>query len=85
MCRRQRGNLYGAPTTSNAKSWGAVFELSPSKAGDWTFTSLHAFYSGGGDGNSPYGTLILDKEDNLYGTTYGGGAYGAGTVFEVTP
>jgi len=27
----------------------------------------------------------MDKKGNLYGTTPDGGAYGIGTVFEVTP
>lgn len=31
------------------------------------------------------GSLVRDAAGNLYGTTYGGGTYGAGTVFKVTP
>jgi uncharacterized repeat protein (TIGR03803 family) len=33
----------------------------------------------------PQGTLIEDSKGNLYGTTRGGGTYGAGTVFELSP
>lgn len=29
--------------------------------------------------------MLLDSEGNLYGTTYGGGAYGYGVVFELSP
>jgi uncharacterized repeat protein (TIGR03803 family) len=29
------------------------------------------------------GALIADTSENLYGTTYNGGAFGGGTVFEV--
>jgi uncharacterized repeat protein (TIGR03803 family) len=29
--------------------------------------------------------VIFDKEGNLYGTTFQGGAYNQGTVFKVTP
>jgi uncharacterized repeat protein (TIGR03803 family) len=29
--------------------------------------------------------VIFDASGNLYGTTYEGGAYGGGTVFENTP
>jgi uncharacterized repeat protein (TIGR03803 family) len=31
------------------------------------------------------GSLTSDAAGNLYGTTYGGGANGQGTVYEVTP
>jgi len=81
-----KGNLYGATLNGPGTNHGAVFELSPGrKGGAWTFTSLHAFDSGTGDGLFPYGTLILDKEGNLYGTTFRGGANNEGTVFKVTP
>src|SRR5579871_3809768 len=35
-------------------------------------------------GQSPDG-IVRDSAGNLYGTTYGGGVYGAGTVFKVSP
>jgi uncharacterized repeat protein (TIGR03803 family) len=44
---------------------------------------LHRF-RGPGDGQGPYGGLILDEAGNLYGTTVGGGT-GYGTVFKLTP
>jgi uncharacterized repeat protein (TIGR03803 family) len=44
---------------------------------------LHTFNQK--DGAEPNAGLIFDKAGNLYGTTYQGGAYGAGTVFELTP
>ena len=48
-----------------------------------TYKILHKFT--GADGNEPMGILIFDTSGNLYGTTYQGGASGAGTVFELTP
>jgi uncharacterized repeat protein (TIGR03803 family) len=39
----------------------------------------------GTDGDGAYGALIFNASGNLYGTTTGGGAHGAGTVFELTP
>jgi uncharacterized repeat protein (TIGR03803 family) len=45
---------------------------------------LHSF-GGAGDGTIPYGGLIFDAAGNLYGTTSAGGAYGGGTVFELSP
>jgi uncharacterized repeat protein (TIGR03803 family) len=36
------------------------------------------------DGNEPLAGLVSDASGNLYGTTFYGGAYGVGTVFELT-
>jgi uncharacterized repeat protein (TIGR03803 family) len=36
-------------------------------------------------GVNPYSGLIFDSAGNLYGTTYSGGASGAGTVFKLAP
>jgi uncharacterized repeat protein (TIGR03803 family) len=47
-----------------------------------TLTSLHAF-GGSGDGLDPEAGLIMDSSGNLYGTTYQGGSYRFGTVFEL--
>jgi uncharacterized repeat protein (TIGR03803 family) len=41
--------------------------------------------SGCTDGGQPAGGLIFDGAGNLYGATIDGGAYGYGTVFELTP
>ena len=83
------GNLYG--TTENGGTsdschggCGTVFELTPTTGGGWTETVLHSFGSGT-DGVEPYSGLIFDAAGNLYGTTPTGGAYGYGTVFELTP
>ncbi len=80
----KKGNLYGASLQGSSNA-GAAFELSPGKAGVWTFTVLHDFTGGKGDGANPYGTPVLDKHGNLYGTTEYGGTYGNGTVYKLTP
>jgi uncharacterized repeat protein (TIGR03803 family) len=46
-----------------------------------TFTVLHTFT--GPDGLMPYAGVTLDGGGNLYGTTFGGGANGMGTVYEL--
>jgi uncharacterized repeat protein (TIGR03803 family) len=85
------GNLYGTavfggPGTCPAfAGCGAVFELTPKAGGGWTEKLLHTFTANGKDGFNPYGSLMLDAAGNLYGTTDGGGIYGFGTVFELTP
>jgi uncharacterized repeat protein (TIGR03803 family) len=45
---------------------------------------LYSFGSSNSDGLHPYASLI-DVNGTLYGTTSGGGAYGNGTVFALTP
>ncbi len=81
LVRDTAGNLYGTTAAGGTFNNGTVFELSP----DGTETVLHSFKWHTGDGVGPVGNLVRDSSGNLYGTTNGGGAYGAGTVFEVTP
>src|ERR1035437_3181203 len=46
--------------------------------------TLYSF-GGGMDGSYPAAALLLASDGNFYGTTAYGGAYGAGTVFRMTP
>jgi uncharacterized repeat protein (TIGR03803 family) len=79
------GNLYGTTYTGGVFGAGTAFELSPSADGRWTEKILHNFGDTSKDGIATQATLVLDAAGNLYGTTYGGGAHVAGTVFELTP
>jgi len=79
------GSLYGTAYAGGVYGFGTVFELTPDGNGDWTEKSLHHFGLYRSDGRNPRGTLIFDSAGNLYGTTYAGGVYRMGTVFEVTP
>ncbi len=78
-----KGNLYGETGWGGTFSNGELFELTPTENG-WTETVLYNF-GAGWDGSGPYGGLLMDNEGNLYGSTFEGGRYGYGTVFEVTP
>jgi uncharacterized repeat protein (TIGR03803 family) len=40
-------------------------------------------FPGGSHGYDPQGGIVSDSDGNLYGTTYYGGTYGWGTVFEL--
>jgi uncharacterized repeat protein (TIGR03803 family) len=48
-----------------------------------TFTVLYAF-KGGGDGQEPNSSVVLDGAGNLYSVTRLGGSFDYGTVFEVS-
>ena len=56
----------------------------PSVSAGPKYKVLHAFGKGQ-DGAGTWGSLLLDSKGNLYGTSGGGGLYGYGTVFELTP
>ncbi len=78
LLRAADGSIYG--TTSAAGDFGAgtVFRL----AVDGTFSIVYAF-TGGADGAYPYGSLSQGADGGFYGTTYAGGATGAGTIFRL--
>ncbi len=76
------GNGYGMTVAGGTYDQGAVFQVTP--AG--TVTTLYTFCSQVNctDGAEPFsGPLVVGG--NFYGTTYWGGLYGRGTVFELTP
>lgn len=82
------GNLYGTTSYGGVNGYGSVFELSPptTSGGAWTESILHSFQNSNSDGQSPFGTLLLDQQGNLYGTTaFSQSETGAGTVFELSP
>ena len=80
------GGFYSVAIAGGTGSFeGTVFKVS--SAG--TLTALYSFCSANGttcpDGINPEGQLIWASDGNLYGTTDGGGANDAGTVFKITP
>jgi uncharacterized repeat protein (TIGR03803 family) len=78
------GNIYGTTQRGGTSDAGTVYELSRS-GGGWTETVLYSFQQNATDGAVPNAGVIFDQAGNLYGTTIGGGSYGNGTVFELTP
>ncbi len=81
LLRDAEGNLYGTTNGGGTANAGVVFKVDPTGHE----TVLYSF-TGGADGQSPlWSTLVRDSAGNLYGTTPGGGAFGAGVVFKVDP
>jgi len=76
------GNLYGTTRAGGPTNRGFAFKLTPKAGGGWTETVIHDF---GGDNLSEPSDLVFDKAGSLYGTASGGGAFGAGAVFKLTP
>jgi uncharacterized repeat protein (TIGR03803 family) len=71
--------LYGMASQGGTSGWGTVFAINTDGTG---FTNLHSF-TGGSDGGVLDASLILSGH-TLYGTAYGGGSSGNGTVFKVS-
>jgi uncharacterized repeat protein (TIGR03803 family) len=85
LAQGPHGILYGVTYAGGTvKSQGTVFALTPSASG-YAETLLHIFPASAKDGSLPCAGVTLDKSGALYGTTAEGGAYGAGTVFKLTP
>jgi len=85
------GHLYGTSWGGGPYSFGTVFKLTPpvgicrDAACYWTVNDVHDFGLGT-DGQGPYyGDVIWDQQGNMYGTTFYGGTFGNGTVYELTP
>jgi uncharacterized repeat protein (TIGR03803 family) len=74
------GGFYGTTTSGGSHGNGTVFRISSTGG----LTNLWSF-TGGADGNYPYGGLVQGNDGNFYGTTYLGGSGGAGIVYRITP
>ncbi|HUO17509.1 MAG TPA: choice-of-anchor tandem repeat GloVer-containing protein [Verrucomicrobiae bacterium] len=77
------GTLYGTTSIYGgsgdcAEGCGTVYSVSTTGTEQ---NVLHDF--SGTDGQAPDSGLVLDSHGDLYGTTFQGGVYGYGTVYEV--
>ncbi len=87
------GAIYGVTNDGSGCNTGGecgtAFRLTPPPARcvstpcTWRETVLHTF-AGGADASLPSSPLIADNAGNLYGTTYEGGAYNWGTVYQLS-
>jgi uncharacterized repeat protein (TIGR03803 family) len=75
--------VYGTTSGGPGGGIGNVYKMDAT----WHETVLYTFCQQFNcpDGNQPSAGVIKDESGNLYGTTVYGGAYGQGTVFEITP
>ncbi len=82
LVQATNGDLYGTATGGGTYDGGTVFKITTEGA----LTTLYSFCTQTDctDGSYPWG-LIQATDGNFYGTTFSGGAYGHGTIFEMTP
>jgi uncharacterized repeat protein (TIGR03803 family) len=92
LVQSSNGNIYGTTQIGGTGNYcnitggcGTVFSITP--AGN--LTTLYNFCSQADCGDGYVGWtspgLIQATNENFFGTTYGGGANGYGTTFEITP
>ena len=85
VASNQHGDLFGVTYFGGSSSCncGVVYGMKPQGNGHWAYQVLHTFM--GADGLEPGSTPTISSKGNLYGTTGGGGEYGGGVVFELSP
>ena len=83
LVRTANGDFYGTTYGGGTYGYGTIFKITPGG----TLTTLYSFCSQGGctDGASPEEGLVEGANGDFYGTTYGGGTYGYGTIFKISP
>lgn len=76
------GNLFGTTEAGGANGYGTVFEIVKSGSGYASAPTILVSFDDN-HGAFPQSSLIIDSKGDLFGTTFGGGASGAGTVYEI--
>ncbi len=79
-----QGNLFGTTSQKAGLPAGAVYELSPDGNNGWSEQIIHEF-RGNMDGKVPSSPLYIDAAGSVYGTTYGGGQYNDGVLYQLQP
>jgi uncharacterized repeat protein (TIGR03803 family) len=75
------GNFYGTTYFGGVNDLGTAFKITPVGVE----TVLHSFAGGTTDGLGSFSSLIQGTDGNFYGTSAGGGTFGHGTLFRITP
>jgi len=72
--------LYGTTLGAGSQGGGTVFSLNTNRMERTLFA-----FGNGADGKDPEQSNLVSSNGMLYGTTNGGGEYGGGTVFSISP
>ncbi|MBZ5572531.1 MAG: hypothetical protein LAO09_11720 [Acidobacteriia bacterium] len=85
MIQASDQNFYGTTLVGGSyggqDSGGTVFKITPGGV----LTTVYSFGGKDDDGVAPYAGVVQGTDGNVYGTTYGGGTNGVGTIFQITP
>ena len=83
LVQATNGNLYGVTSYGGVHGSGTIFEITP----QGKLTTLYSFcgQSFCAEGAYPYSGLAQAADGSLYGATEEGGAYGHGSIFQITP
>jgi len=80
LLQAANGSFYGTTIEGGANGNGSIFQIDT----NGTLTSLASFnYTNGG--SLPFAGVVQTPDGNFFGTTYEGGTYGYGTVFQMSP
>lgn len=80
-----QGNLYGTTKRGGPFDGGIIFQLKPSLNGAWTERVLQYGGAGHGGGKRFMTDPVFDTAGRLYGTAAGGGKFGWGVAYRLTP
>ena len=73
------GDFYGTTLNDGANGSGTVFKIT----GGGAFTVLHSFTRTETEGGNPYAPLVQASNGKFYGTTWDGGSFDHGTIYEI--
>ncbi|MCU0782427.1 MAG: hypothetical protein MUF04_15210, partial [Akkermansiaceae bacterium] len=83
LVRGSDGYLYGSTSLGGATGWGTVFRMTP--GGEMTTLVEFDGIGNPNKGITPSSALLQGTDGNFYGTTYEGGSYNFGTIYQMTP
>jgi uncharacterized repeat protein (TIGR03803 family) len=75
------GNFYGTATVGGEHGHGTLIRMTP----QGSVSVVHAFEGPNHGGSQPATAVVQDALGNFYGTSLGGGGFGAGAAWRVSP
>jgi uncharacterized repeat protein (TIGR03803 family) len=83
LIQARDGSFYGTVMQGGTHDYGTIYRVTSSGEFETVYNFCRKIYCP--DGGQPSAGLLLTNDGNAYGTTYQGGAYGFGTIFQFSP